>query len=140
MALPCSIRDVDDKLDVIDFAHWILICDSYLTKAKHLLAINHYLYTLSNTCSSASIPTKLSLVHETISIDDGIVFKIQGKVHVSNSTRVTGQAFQATGRQKTNDCDNDTIQALELHNQAYVAVSHSLETHWICLGPFYLAL
>ena len=122
MAFPCSIGDVDDKLDVVDFAHWILICDSYLMKAKHLLVMNHH-HTLSNTCSSASIPTKLSSVHETISIDDGIVFKSQGKVHASNLVRVTRHAFQATRRQKANDCDNDTIQALELHNQAYGVVT-----------------
>ena len=82
MALPCSIDDVDDKLDALYFAHWILIYDSYLMKEKHLLAMNHHhLHTLSSTPSSALISTKFSLVHGTTSIDDGIVSKFKGKVH-----------------------------------------------------------
>ena len=74
--------------------------------------MNHHLHTLPNTHSSALIPTKISLVCEAISIDDEIVFKTQGKVHASNSTRVRGQAFQATRRQKVDYCDSDTNYAL----------------------------
>ena len=54
-------------------------------KVKHLLAMNHR-HTLSSTHLSASIPTKLSLVHGTVSVDDEIVFKSLGKVYASNST------------------------------------------------------
>ena len=61
-------------------------------KAKHLLAMNHH-HTLSSMHSSASISTKISLVHGTVFIDDEIVFKSQGKVHASNSTRFMGKAF-----------------------------------------------
>ena len=79
-------------------------------------------HILSSTHSSASILTKLYLVHETISTNDGILFETQGKVHASSSTGVTRQAFQAIRRKKADDCDNDIIQVLELHNQAYVVV------------------
>ena len=94
MALPCSIGDDDDKLDAIDFAHWILVCDLYLMKATYLLAMNH---TLSNLqvifMLSKELPQALNIVFKK---GDETLLMTHGGVYASDLRKDVEQAFQAT--------------------------------------------
>lgn len=131
MALPCSIddEDDDDKLDAVDFARWILICDSYLMKPKHLLAVNHHI--LSNLQVFFLIPWKLPQALDTVFKEgDETVLRTHGGVHATNSKEGVEQVFQVTSNQKANICDNDTSKELELHNRAYVVMA-ALARDWI---------
>lgn len=89
MAPPCLNKD--DNLDGLNFPHWNL--SSMKEKFDRNMAMNDQ-EKLSSPRTTALFPRQLPMVHDTISEGvQEIVVMSKGKVHVSHSTRVFGQAF-----------------------------------------------